>query len=121
MRLHRRPGYAGVLATLFDFSFSEFITLKMLKVLYALVIAALGLLALLFVFAGFQLSFLTGVGSVVGAGVLFLLAVTLARIWLEAAVVFFRIAENTAEVAEHAAAIAVSAGTARTTQSSISR
>jgi len=101
---------SGVLTMLLDFSFTEFLTLKVVRALYVLAIGGAGILALLIAYAGFQRSFLSGLGGLLVAAVLFLVVVVLVRIWLEATVVFFRVADNTAEIAEQAAAISVNTG-----------
>ncbi len=101
------PVRHSALGTLFDFSFTEFLTLSIIRILYGVAVAAVGLLVMFIALAGFQRSFLTGLGTLVIAGLLFVLTIVIVRVWLEAAVVFFRIADNTAEIAEHAARIAV--------------
>lgn len=98
---------AAFVSALLDTSFSEFITLKIIKWLYLAAMLGVGLLGLFLAFAGFAQGFLIGLGSLIVVALVSVLAITVIRVWFEAAVVFFRIAENTAEVAEQAAAIAV--------------
>ncbi len=98
---------AHLLSSLFDFSFTEFLTPKIAKALYGFSVAILGLVALLIVGRGLGESLLVGLGYLLFAAVLFLFSVTVLRVWLETAVIFFRIAENTAEIAEHEAEIAI--------------
>jgi hypothetical protein len=91
----------GFFSALFDFSFSTFVTTRIIKVLYILSIVLAGLAALgLFFSLAFQ-----GVGGVIGgiivAPLLFLFYVILARVWMEIIIVLFRIAENTFEIARN--------------------
>ena len=96
------------LGSLFDFSFSKFITTKIIKVLYVLAIIASGLgvciFALTTIFGGFKTSFLAGVISLIVVAVVaplgFLIYVCLARVWLELLIVIFRIAEHSKNIEE---------------------
>lgn len=89
----------GFFAALFDFSFTSFITLKFLKVIYALLVAMIlltGLVSLLaavsqggaFIFIGLVLAPLTT-----------LVYLIFARVVLESVAMFFRIGENTSVMA----------------------
>lgn len=91
----------GFFQSLFDFSFSEFIALRLVGVLYgaAIVLAALGAVGLLF--AGFRGGVVSGLFALIFTPLLFLFYVILARIGLEALVVSFRTAENTGRTAEN--------------------
>ena len=93
----------GFFGTLFDLSFSEFITTKLIKILYILllvlvaigfVIAFFGSLVTMFSRGGFLQGLLGVVLAPVGA----LIYVILARMWMELVIVLFRIAENTTEM-----------------------
>ncbi len=96
------------LSGLLDLSFTEFITLKIIKWLYLMAILGVALLGLFVVLAGFAQGLLMGLGSLIVVALFGLVAITVIRVWLEAAVVFFRIADNTTEITEQSAAIAVS-------------
>jgi len=86
---------------LFDFSFNQFVTSKIVKFLYGLSILAAGLMAILFVIFGFNISIGFGVFALlVGAPLIFLLTVIYSRVSLEIIIVIFRIAENTAPKGE---------------------
>jgi hypothetical protein len=91
----------GFFSKLFDFSFSEFVTTSVIRVVYALLVVFAALAALaIFVSLAAQ----GGGGVVVGlilAPLLFLLYVLIARIYLEVLIVLFRIAESTEETATH--------------------
>jgi len=81
---------------IFDFSFNQFITSKVVKFLYGLSIFAAGLMAIVFVIFGFSISVGFGVFTLlIGAPLIFLLTVIYSRVCLEIIIAIFRIAENT--------------------------
>ncbi|MBN1949438.1 MAG: DUF4282 domain-containing protein [Candidatus Cloacimonetes bacterium] len=82
-------------STLFDFSFSEFITIKIVKVLFiiGIILAIIG--AITFIVAGFNLSTVAGIVFLLISPIIFLLYILLIRVWLEIIIVIFRIADNT--------------------------
>lgn len=84
----------GFLGSLFDFSFSRFVTPKVLKLLYTLglLIALFG--AIRFIGAGFDRGFFTGLVSLIVSPALFLIYSLLARVVVELLMVLFRIAEG---------------------------
>lgn len=88
----------GFFGSLFDLSFSSFITTKIIRFLYALMIFFSGIAALVIIVNGLSRGFIWGLGSLIIAPLLFLLYVILGRIFLELAIVIFRIAENIAEI-----------------------
>lgn len=90
----------GFLASLFDFSFSHFITAKLIRVLYALflILAGLGVVGMLI--SGFSQGFAYGVVILILAPLGFLLAAMYFRVLLEVLIVIFRIAENVEKIAE---------------------
>jgi hypothetical protein len=84
-----------------NFSFSQFVTTKIIKFLYGFSIIAAGLMAILFVIFGFSTSMGFGVFALlVGAPLIFLLTMICSRVVLEIIIVIFRIAENTAPKGE---------------------
>ena len=85
----------GFFGSLFDLSFSELVTTKIVKILYIIAIGLSGLLALSMIIGGFSGSAGTGFGMLILAPIAFLLLVLSARIWLEIVIVVFKIAENT--------------------------
>ncbi|MER3420155.1 MAG: hypothetical protein C4290_06350 [Chloroflexota bacterium] len=91
---------ASFFQALFDLSFSEFITTRIIKVLYVLVLIGVGLVSLAIFFSLAQ----SGAGGlIVGlivAPLLFLLYVIVARVWMELVIVIFRIAEYTRQIAQ---------------------
>jgi len=90
----------GFFQSLFDFSFSSFITIRLIKVIYALFIAASAFFALILVAGAFSASAVLGLlALLIAAPVLFFFYVILARVYLELVVAIFRIAENTSILA----------------------
>lgn len=88
-----------LLNTLCDFSFSTFVTTKLVKILYALMIIASAIAALVIIVSGFAQGFLAGLGAIILAALAFAIYVIFSRVWLEMIVVVFRIAENVATIA----------------------
>lgn len=101
---------AGFLKSLFDFSFSSFITSKIIKFLYGVSIAFGGLGTLFLLIDGIRSAFGRGrstqegililIGLLILTPLLFLLYVMFMRVYLEVMIVIFRIAEHTAEIAK---------------------
>lgn len=90
---------AGMSAML-DFSFSHFITLSVIKLLY---IVGLVLIALMWVgmtITSFTAGIVQGVGVLVIGAVVAVIYMVLFRVWLELIVVIFRIGENTSKLVE---------------------
>ncbi len=90
----------GFFGSLFDLSFTEFVTTRVIKFLYVLSIIAAGLMALATVIGGFAGGAAGGLLALVISPVVFLLSVLMARVWLEVIIVLFRIAENTGRLVE---------------------
>jgi hypothetical protein len=91
----------GFLQTLFDFSFNHFFTPKIIKPLYGLAIFSAGLIAILFIIFGFSVSPGFGIFTLlIGAPLIFLLAVICSRIYLELMMAIFRIADTLASRGE---------------------
>ncbi len=89
------------LQALFDFSFNPFFTPKIIKLLYGLSMFSAGLVAVLFVIFGFFAS--TGFGIfvlLIGAPLIFLIALICSRICTELMVAIFRISETLANRGE---------------------
>ncbi len=86
--------------TLFDFSFKEFVTTKIIKIIYAIGIlfAAIGALALLI--KGFQQNFFLGILALLLTPVAFVIYSILVRVSLEIIIVLFRIAEDVRKLVE---------------------
>ncbi len=90
----------GFFEALFDFSFSEFITARLIRLLYGLALVLLGLFVLVFMVSGFTQSFGYGLLSLILSPVVFLLGAIGTRIYLELVIVIFRIAEHAKRLVE---------------------
>ena len=90
----------GFLGSLFDLSFTEFITTRVIKALFILAIIVAAIAAVVIIVSGFVSGALSGIAMLVISPILFLVYVILARVWLELVIVIFRIAENTGRLAE---------------------
>ncbi len=90
----------GFFGRLFDLSFNEFITTKIITVLYVCSMIGAGIWALMVLFGSFATKSFFGIlGGLILSPIVFLAVVIMARIWLETLIVLFRIAENTAKIA----------------------
>jgi Domain of unknown function (DUF4282) len=90
----------GFLGSIFDLSFAEFITIRIIKFLFILgiIFAAIG--TLLLIVTGFSNGIGAGILSLVLSPLIFLIYVLVARIWCEMIIVIFRIAENTGRLVD---------------------
>jgi Domain of unknown function (DUF4282) len=98
---HETPLEAkGFFAGLFDFHFTTFITLKFLRVIYAIVLALILLGGLIFFISSISRG---GAGILIGVVVVPLvtmLYLVFARIYMELIALLFRIGENTSLIAQ---------------------
>ena len=86
--------------SLFDLSFTSFVTSKIIKLLYVLSIVGVALASLFFIILAFGVSTTAGVLTLlVGAPLLFFISVIYSRVLLEIVIVIFRISEHAAEIA----------------------
>ena len=90
----------GFIGALFDLSFTNFITTKIIKFMYIVAIVVCALYALAMVGAAFSSNSMLGLGALIVSPLLFLLFVVLARIYMELVIVIFRGAEHLAEIAK---------------------
>ncbi len=88
------------LALLFDVSFTEFITTRVIKALFIISVVFAGIGSLTFLWTGIRGGFLKGILFLILTPVVFLLWTLMARIWCELIIVAFRIAENTGKMVE---------------------
>jgi hypothetical protein len=87
---------------LFEFSFSRFIGIRVIGVLYGIGIFFAGLAALSVLIGGFNLGFFQGILALLLCPLVFLLYVIILRITLEGFVAALRTAENTSQLVENA-------------------
>ncbi len=85
---------------LFDLSFSEFITTRVIKVLFLVGIIVAALTTVGLVISSFAAGITAGVVVLIFSPVVFILHVLAARIWCEIIIVLFRIAENTSRMSK---------------------
>jgi hypothetical protein len=91
----------GFWEALFDFSFSKFVTVELVRVLFVLAIILAALAAVGSAVGAFlNYGIIMGIFSAAMAVVGFVLVVLMARVWLEVFVVLFRIADYTRDIAE---------------------
>lgn len=94
----------GFFGSLFDFSFTSFITLRFLKVIYAILVFVILLGGLLGFASGLAQARAIGILiAFVGAPLLTLFWLVVVRISLESVAMFFRIGQNTSVLAGAAA------------------
>ncbi len=92
-------------AALFDLSFNELLTIRIIKILYVLAILASAFGALVILASGMaSRDVATTLGSLILAPVVFVIYVLLARIGLEVIILLFKISENTGKLAGQAEA-----------------
>lgn len=90
----------GFIGSLFDLSFTEFVTTRMIKILFVLAIIGAAGVAVSMIIKGFASDIGTGVVMLVLSPLIFFCYILLARMWLELIIVIFRIAENTGRLVE---------------------
>jgi hypothetical protein len=88
-------------ARLFDFSFSEFIAIRIVGIIYAIVIVAMSLVAIAVIFGAFSQGFANGLGALIGAPLVLLVYIIMVRVGLEGLVASIRTSENTRIIAEN--------------------
>ena len=100
----RPQGDKGFIGSLFDFSFSSFVTPKIVKVLYVLITIWTALLALTILIIGFRTGGLAGglFTLIIIEPIFILLTLGIYRVVLEAFMVVFRIYEETKKIRENA-------------------
>lgn len=88
------------LSALLDFSFTSFVTIKIIKFLYGLAILVAAVASLFLIVTAFSASVIAGIlVLLIGAPLYFVLIVMVARVWLEILIVIFRIEQHTAQIA----------------------
>ncbi len=85
----------GFWSCLFDLSFSELITMRVIKVLYAIGILIAGLAGLCLIVTAFSKGFGSGLLHVIAAPVVSFFLVIVLRVCMELVLTLFKIEENT--------------------------
>ena len=98
----KQPGEKGFLGSLFDFSFSSFVTPKIIKVLYVLFTIWTALIGLTILIVGFKTGGVAGglFTLIIIEPIFLLLTLGIYRVVLEAFMVIFRIYEETKKIRE---------------------
>jgi uncharacterized membrane protein len=89
----------GLFGALLDLSFTEFVTTKLIRIIYVLQIIVAVLVSLSFLFGCLMKGFLATIGGLIVAPIVFLMMVIVARVSLELVIVIFRIAEHVRDIA----------------------
>lgn len=89
----------GFFASLIDFRFTSFVTLKFLKLIYTILVALIMLVGLFFLITGLSRGGSEAVLWLVLVPMVTLLYLIFARIYMEIIALFFRIGENTTMIA----------------------
>lgn len=89
----------GFFRALFDFSFTEFVTTRLIRLLYGIGVVVAAASAAAAILRGFQEGPGAGILALIVAPLIFLLVVIIARVWLEIIIVVFRIAEYLRDMA----------------------
>jgi hypothetical protein len=85
----------GFWGSLFDLSFRNFVFPKIIKVLYAIVIVLSCIGYLGGVVYAFQMGMTEGIGAIVLGPIVMIFYLIIVRVWMEVAIVLFRIYDNT--------------------------
>ena len=93
----------GFLGSLFDYSFSSFITSKIIKVLYVLTTIVVALWTLFIIIIAFKASSALGIlALLIGGPIYFVMTMIYARVGLEVLMVIFRIHEDVRDINQRA-------------------
>jgi uncharacterized membrane protein len=90
----------GTFGLLFDLSFGEFVTTRVIKVLFVLGVVLAGIACLIMLGSGFKGGFGSGLIALILTPIIFIIWTLLIRMWCELIIVAFRIAENTSRLVE---------------------
>jgi len=85
----------GFIGRLFDFSFSEFVTAKVIPLLFGIAVVFHAFAVLVMIVGRFRSGFWGGLLFLILSPLVYLLMVLMVRIWCELVIVVFKIAENT--------------------------
>ena len=93
--------YKGFFATLLDLSFTRFISIELIKLIYVVSLALVLVAGITAVVYAFTFGVLEGIGALILAPIIIFLYILLVRVILEIIIVVFRIAESTRIIAEN--------------------
>lgn len=89
----------GFFGSLFDFSFENFVFPKIIRVLYAIAVVFVCIGYLSGVVYAFQMDTTYGIGAIILGPIIMILYLITIRVWMEVAIVLFRIYDNTNVIA----------------------
>jgi hypothetical protein len=89
----------GFWGSLFDFSFENFVFPKIIRVLYTIAVVFVCIGYLVGVVYAFQIGSMEGIGAIVLGSLIMILCLIMIRVWMEVAIVLFRIYDNTNVIA----------------------
>ena len=95
----RAMGGGGFFRALFDFSFTQFVTEKIIIALYVLAIVLFLFVVIFGVVTAFSQGFFEGIIGLIFSPVVLLVYIIIVRVWLEFIVVVFRIADHAQQIA----------------------
>ena len=90
----------GFFGSLFDFSFTSFVFPKIIKVVFAILVVLSAIAAIAVLVMAFNNSTTTGIAALVLSPIIFCFYVLMFRIWMEVAIVLFRILDNVQKIAD---------------------
>lgn len=91
--------FKDFIGSVFDLSFTEFVTTRLIKILFVLAIIGSGIETLVVLLGSLAGGVASGLLGLILSPFIFLILVVLSRVWLELVIVAFRIAENTGRMA----------------------
>jgi hypothetical protein len=94
------PNRRGFFEALFDLSFTDLITTKIVKVLYVIAMAGVGLATLLFIIGSFADKVGYGILALLFSPLIILVGIIIARLYAEMTIILFRIAEYVRDISE---------------------
>ncbi|HRU39740.1 MAG TPA: DUF4282 domain-containing protein [Candidatus Goldiibacteriota bacterium] len=90
-----KEGAKTFLGSLFDFSFSDFITTKLIKFLFGAGIVLGAIFGVISIIGAFMQAATAGIISLIVTPIVYFLGIIILRIWLELVIILFKIEENT--------------------------
>ncbi|MDJ0727693.1 MAG: DUF4282 domain-containing protein [Prochloraceae cyanobacterium] len=84
-----------------DFSFSNLITPQIIGILYVILIILFAVVTIISIFEGFTLGFFNGLRNLILAPLGLFVSVIVTRMALETTIVLFKVADNTAAIANN--------------------
>jgi len=90
----------GMIGTIFDFSFDQFVTTKVIKILLGLAMVANAVVTIMMIAGGFTRGAGWGILALILSPVIYVIMMLVSRIYLELIIVAFRIVEHLSGIEE---------------------